>query len=451
MTRTTLFSQRFPRLFALVAILLCGGAMGPVRAQTPTAWPPDMAQLSRGWSESSVAAVLPLPVHVTPPAPDLATGRSAFSGLWKGWACPNASCDIQVAIARVDDLGASVVYAGANGWQGLIQDRAEGQFVGAELQTSLGTGVMLVLRLRADGDMDMSLWREKRLLSVGVLSQRAPNHTRHVVRVPTPWWENDQPVTLEMVVYRPHPTPAELPSTSKPTPGKPLPTLVFNHGSTGRGDKPDWFKFTWSSPDVGRYFVAQGWQVVFPQRRGRGASGGLYDEGFEPDRSRYACSAQYAQPGLERALADLDAVMAHLRQQPDVDQQRLLLGGVSRGGVLSVVYSGQRPELFQGVLNFVGGWVGDACPDAVRVNGWAFQRGAAFKKPMLWLYGEADPYYTIGHSRGNFETFTAAGGRGEFLVFVVPPVGNDGGHGLHRHPRLWQPAVDHYLKQLGLN
>ena len=436
--------------FTWLTIWLAAGLrMVPCQAQT--AWPAAMPELTRGWSESSLTAVLPEPVQITQPAPGLAASQRSFSGLWAGWACQSASCDVKVAIERVDDQGATVAFAGANGWQSPVQDRGQGQFVGAELHTPLKTGAKLVLRLRADGDMDMSLWRAERLLSVGVLSQQAPGYTRQVVRVPTPWVENDQPVTLEMVVYRPgHASGFTTMASGTPpaSPVKPMPTLVFNHGSTGDGDKPAWFKHTWVSPEVGKYFVGKGWQVVFPQRRGRGASGGLYDEGFEPDRSRYACLAEFSLPGLERAVADLDAVMAHLRQQPEVDMQRLLVGGVSRGGVLSVVYAGERPELFLGVLNFVGGWVGDRCRDAVNVNPASFSRGATMQKPMLWLYGEGDPLYAISHSRGNFEAFTAAGGQGEFLTFKVP--GGDSGHSVHRHPALWKPVVESYLEKQGL-
>jgi acetamidase/formamidase len=33
----------------------------------------------------------------------------------------------------------------------------------------------------------------------------------------------------------------------------------------------------------------------------------------------------------------------------------ILIGGVSRGGVLSIAYAGMHPEEVSGVLNFVGG------------------------------------------------------------------------------------------------
>ena len=72
-------------------------------------------------------------------------------------------------------------------------------------------------------------------------------------------------------------------------------------------------------------------------------------------------------------------------------------------------------------------------------------RGARFPRPMLWLYGRNDPYYPLDHSRGNFEAFRAAGGKGRFFGFRVPG-GN--GHGVMQFPRLWAAEVDRYLGAL---
>ena len=95
-------------------------------------------------------------------------------------------------------------------------------------------------------------------------------------RIPTPFIENGQPVTLEVVIFRP--------------PGVgPFPTLVFLHGSTGQGNNPALFSYTYAPENLSRYFNDRGWMVVYPQRRGRGKSGGLYDEGFNAQRSRYSC------------------------------------------------------------------------------------------------------------------------------------------------------------------
>ncbi|MBK8741642.1 MAG: hypothetical protein IPM02_19955 [Betaproteobacteria bacterium] len=96
---------------------------------------------------------------------------------------------------------------------------------------------------------------------------------------------------------------------SKPSGTGPFPTVIFNHGSTGRGDNPELFRKSWFSSTISKYFVDKGWMVIFPQRRGRGGSDGLYDEGFEPDRSRYSCQTDLSLAGVARAIADLDAVM----------------------------------------------------------------------------------------------------------------------------------------------
>ena len=130
--------------------------------------------------------------------------------------------------------------------------------------------------------------------------------------------EDGKPIQLELLVRRPD------------GPG-PFPTVVFNHGSTGRGDTPESFRRSWWSPAASAYFVERGWMVVFPQRRGRGASDGRYDEGFETDRSRYSCLPALSLPGVERAIEDLDAVMSHLRSRRDVLHSRILLAGRSRG------------------------------------------------------------------------------------------------------------------------
>lgn len=414
-----------------IAALLLALVAGLATAET--AWPPQITSFTRGLTESALPAALPDGVTLTPPDASVPPARARFAGLWQGWACRNAWCDVKLAVEQVSADTARITYAGANTAQGLIVDRTEARFEGDELVAQLRTGAKLAMRLRADGDMEISLWRaESTLLSVGVLSQRPAEYERRVERVPTPWTDNGTPLTLEMVVYRPLGT-------------GPFPTLVFNHGSTGNGDRPELFTLTYTAAEVGRYFVRQGWQVVFPQRRGRGKSGGLYDEGFDEGRKRYACDAQRTLAGMDRAIEDLDAVMAHLRTRADVDARRLMIGGVSRGGILSAVYAGVRPGVFEGVVNFVGGWVGDRCLHADDVNGGSFKRAAAFDKPMLWLYGEKDPFYSVRHSRRNYEAFVSAGGRGEFLVFDAPA--GDNGHSIASYPAVWKPALDRYLKE----
>jgi pimeloyl-ACP methyl ester carboxylesterase len=77
---------------------------------------------------------------------------------------------------------------------------------------------------------------------------------------------------------------------------------------------------------------------------GRGKSGGAYGEGLCSDGSGYSCDVEIAIAGFDRAVEDVDAVVNHLLGRTDVNQERLLIGGVSRGGILAIAYAGMRPS-----------------------------------------------------------------------------------------------------------
>jgi dienelactone hydrolase len=225
---------------------------------------------------------------------------------------------------------------------------------------------------------------------------------------------------------------------AKPQGQGPYPTIIFNHGSTGQGRNKAFYRRTWCPAVVASYFVERGWMIHFPQRRGRGKSGGSYGEGLAPDGSGYSCDVEIAIAGFERAVEDVDAVVRHLRGRSDVDQDRLIIGGVSRGGILAIAYAGMRPASFHGAINFNGGWLGRACANYETVNPLLFKRGASAGIPTLWLHGSSDQYYRIGHCRGNFEKFLTAGGRGKFIAAAA-------GHGLLFKPAMWAKHLDQYL------
>lgn len=416
-----------------------------VTAQTN--WPAYISQLVHEASESSVAAVVPPDVAILAPGSGVAPSKARWSGIWSGWGCVGQVCDVKLVVEKLNDEGATIVYAAATDSSELTE-RAQAVFSNDELKATLSTGTVLSFRIRSgdSGVMEFVGYNKGELRIAGVLSQTAalpkkgapaqtPPLAKTTERMPTPFIDDGKPVTLEVVIY-------------KPTGNGPFPALMFNHGSTGNGDNPALFTSTYGSAAIARFFTDKGWLVAFPQRRGRGKSDGLYDEGFEVNRSGYSCDPQLSLPGLERALTDLDAAYSYLATRPDVDSKRMLIGGQSRGGIASSVYAGTRPTRFVGVINFVGGWVGDMCPSATAVNTVSFRRAAAFAPPMLWLYGENDPFYKISHSKSNFDAFTQAGGKGDFKVFDAGRGRN--GHGVVSLPGLWRSAMDDYLKQLGL-
>jgi dienelactone hydrolase len=228
---------------------------------------------------------------------------------------------------------------------------------------------------------------------------------------------------------------------AKPRSEGPFPTIIFNHGSTGAGQNKVVYKRTVSPGIIASYFADRGWMTLFPQRRGRGKSGGVYGEGLASDGSGYPCDAEIAMAGFERAVEDMDDVVRNLRTLHDLDQSQLAIGGVSRGGILAIAYSGMRPGTFKGAVNFNGGWLGRACPSHVTVNPQLFERGATSGIPTLWLHGTHDHYYRIEHCRGNFERFLSSGGQGRF-------VSSTAGHALMFKPSLWTQHLDEYISSL---
>jgi len=137
---------------------------------------------------------------------------------------------------------------------------------------------------------------------------------------------------------------------------------------------------------------APGYETV---RRGRGASGGEYLE-------TYGCMPSRLWPGIERGIEDLDAVLDFVRRQSWADPSRLVMGGQSRGGILSVAYAGRRPDVLKGVVNFAGGWTGEGCDQ---------------------------------HRSFNAQVFRGAGGDG---------------HRLGDKPGVWTATADEYLRERGL-
>ena len=108
--------------------------------------------------------------------------------------------------------------------------------------------------------------------------------------------------------------------------------------------------------------------------------------------------------------------------------------------------SSQRPDVYLGAINFVGGWPGEGCGDYLDVNRTLFVRGASFPDDTLWLYANNDTFYSVEHSQANFDAFTSAGGLGDFNVYTRAPGLN--GHFLTNDPQLWGADVQAYLAML---
>lgn len=383
---------------------------------------------------------VPLPADLRLPS----TG-DRFGGAWAGtWGAERRQVLVVEAVEA--DGRATVVYGvsalpaqrmGAGWW------RLPGRIEGEELVVE---GGRFTLRYRpAEPDRLDATWTNQAGAKASGLVRRidparlaslppapGPAVAPEILMLPVTVAQGRETVRLETILYRPA------------GPG-PHPLAVVSHGSTGTGRDAARFGRSWTAPALARILLERGYVVAFPQRRGRGRSEGLYDEGFAPDRTLgYSCEPEISLAGAERALEDLDAAITALAGQPGLDARQVLLLGQSRGGILSIAYAGRHPERVAGVVNFVGGWMGEGCATAARINQALARDGARFGRPTLWLYGQADAYYSMAHSRANAAAYRDAGGDARFEEREVP----QDGHALVFHPALWAEALDRYLAGL---
>lgn len=226
----------------------------------------------------------------------------------------------------------------------------------------------------------------------------------------------------------------------KPEGHGPFPLLIMNHGSTGPGKIPA--KQTLRYESFGKLFTQWGFVVLAPMRRGRGQSEGDYEE-------PYWCSDAEVDRGIKNAIRDLDAVFAHVKAIPYVDSSRILLSGVSRGGILSVIYAAERPDSAKAVINFVGGWMGESCTKYMYDPNLSYfkRSGGKTTTPMLFLYADNDNYYSKEAIKSYARAFEKAGGKVTFRLYES--VGGDG-HYLSRFPDFWLKDVENFLKSVNL-
>jgi dienelactone hydrolase len=235
-----------------------------------------------------------------------------------------------------------------------------------------------------------------------------------------------RPITLEARLYRPKST-------------APAPLAIINHGSDmGR----DLLK-SHSYLDEALWLLDKGYAVLVPMRRGRGQSDGVYGEDtYVHDRMGAVADVSL---GVHQAVEDLDSAIAYGRTLDFVKAGPVLLAGQSRGGFLSVVYAGMKPEAVLGVVNFVGGWLAGAGVDRVLAFFEQAGRGTGARVLQLWLYTDKDSFYNEERIRAQLAAFTGAGGVARFEFFRDVP-GN--GHYLKSFPDRWRPAADAFLADL---
>jgi dienelactone hydrolase len=227
---------------------------------------------------------------------------------------------------------------------------------------------------------------------------------------------------------------------------KPYPVAIVNHG---RAFKPELRAAVTPALYLGnaRWLARMGFLVAMPVRVGYGETGGddVEDTGD--------CNKKNYPPGYEAAAVQTEQVLQHVRQRPDVAQDRAIVLGQSFGGTTAITVAAKSPPGVQLFINFAGGGGGNPETHTQQPCGtnqlkrMFAKYGETSRMPTLWVYTENDQWMGPKFPREWFDAFKEAGGAGEFVLF--PPHGKDG-HGLFvAAPNVWRPTVLEFLRGNG--
>lgn len=264
------------------------------------------------------------------------------------------------------------------------------------------------------------------LLALALPAQAAPAET--VMRVPVV--SGVEQAYIDVTVFRPEGA-------------GPFPVLVLSHGSP-RSAEARRAEGRQRLAAQSERFVAMGFAVLVPTRRGYGESGGQWAEAYG------RCGApDYFSAGLETAR-DLRAALDAVRGEPWADTGRIVLAGQSAGGFGSVAAASTGIEGLVGVVNFAGGRgslsPGEVCGEERLVDAMA-RYGSRARVPSLWIYSRNDNYFGPRLARRMHEAFIQSGGRAEF--FEAPATGLDGHGYFARAMDDWAPRVEGFLTRIG--
>jgi dienelactone hydrolase len=235
-----------------------------------------------------------------------------------------------------------------------------------------------------------------------------------------------------------------LPISLQRPPGRgPFPLVVINHGSPSARERPQMAMPTF--PSASNWFLAKGYAVALPLRRGYGAVGGTWNEGYG------ACGKpDFHKAGTETAK-DIEASLKKLLEEADIAKQGVLIVGQSAGGWGTLAFSTRPHSAVVALINFAGGrgghrnsQPGENCsPDALVKAAGEFGRNA--KSPMLWIYTENDSYFSPAIARSMHKAFTGNGGKAQF--HMLAPFEEDGHRLLSRKSgvAVWEPVVAPFI------
>ncbi len=221
----------------------------------------------------------------------------------------------------------------------------------------------------------------------------------------------------------------------------PFPAVIYNHGSE---KTPGWF------PTLGQFWTSNGFIFFVPHRSGHGRSPGEYvvdlQDKFRAGEKDTNTIQRYIVSLHERFNADVVAAVNWLKTQPDVDTNRLVVSGISYGGIQTVLTA----EKQLGVKAFV-----TFSPGAMSWRGNPLLRERLLeavkhaKAPMFLLQAKNDynlgPYELLG---GELNHKTAPNRAKLYPVFGAADNPHDGHGGFAvRGSDVWGKDVLQFLNE----
>jgi dipeptidyl aminopeptidase/acylaminoacyl peptidase len=193
----------------------------------------------------------------------------------------------------------------------------------------------------------------------------------------------------------------------------------------------------WTDLPPGSYLetlVERGYAVLKVARRGYcGSEGKSLPDYALRQVDGYRPSARQVLKAIESESADLCAAFEFMSMLPHVDASRIAVGGLSTGGLASLL-AAARQRRFRAVVSMAGGFAwtdGDQMTSRAILDELWLDLAKTLTMPVmiLWSANDAELEPTVGESLAS--ALRKEQRRVEYITY--PPFGENG-HGLFSHP-----------------
>lgn len=270
------------------------------------------------------------------------------------------------------------------------------------------------------------------ILSACASTPRVPGE--ETVRIPV-IDRNGRQVAIEATLYR-------------PASNDPVPLVVLNHGTPRGGQAARYAMGRVRMAPQAAVFRDLGMAVLVPTRRGYGTSDGPFVEGLGN------CTKDEFLNVADESARDVLAAIDFGRSLPFVQRDRVIIAGISAGGLAAIAAASKQPSGVRAAINFAGGRGSTAdrvvCgePNLVAAMG---TFGLTTVIPTIWIYATNDRYFGPTLARSMHEGFVTSGGQAEFVDPGNVQTPNGDGHAYFTaQPQHWTPTVTRFLGKLGL-